>query len=24
MRTADLPPIEIPWWNGRQLRFQFA
>ena len=24
MRSADLPPIEIPWWNGRQLRFQFA
>ena len=24
MRSADLPPIEIPWWNDRQLRFQFA
>jgi hypothetical protein len=24
MRSADIPPIEIPWWNGRQLRFQFA
>jgi hypothetical protein len=24
MRSADLPPIEIPWWNGRDLRFQFA
>jgi len=24
MRSADLPPIEIPWWNGRHLRFQFA
>jgi len=24
MRSADLPPLEIPWWNGRQLRFQFA
>jgi hypothetical protein len=24
MRTADLPPTKIPWWNGRHLRFQFA
>jgi hypothetical protein len=24
MRTAELPPIEIPWWNGRHLHFQFA
>jgi hypothetical protein len=24
MRSADLPDLEIPWWNGRQLRFQFA
>jgi hypothetical protein len=24
MRSAELPPIEIPWWDGRQLRFQFA
>jgi len=24
MRTAELPPIEIPWWNGRQLHFRFA
>jgi len=24
MRSAKLPPVEIPWWNGRQLRFQFA
>ena len=24
MRSANLPPTEIPWWNGRPLRFQFA
>jgi hypothetical protein len=24
MRSADLPPTEIPWWDGRPLRFQFA
>ena len=24
MRTASLPNTEIPWWNGRQLRLQFA
>ena len=24
MRSADLPDTEIPWWNGRPLRFQFA
>jgi hypothetical protein len=24
MRSADLPPVEIPWWGGRSLRFQFA
>ena len=24
MRSAQLPPIEIPWWNNRRLRFQFA
>jgi hypothetical protein len=24
MRSAQLPPIQIPWWNGRHLRFQFA
>jgi hypothetical protein len=24
MRSADLPDIEIPWWNGRPLRLQFA
>jgi len=23
MRTAKLPTIEVPWWNGRRLRFQF-
>jgi transposase len=24
MRSADLPQLEIPWWGGRHLRFQFA
>ncbi|MDQ3092306.1 MAG: hypothetical protein M3R46_11760 [Actinomycetota bacterium] len=24
MRTADLPDTQIPWWNGRRLRFQLA
>lgn len=24
LREADLPTIQVPWWNGRQLRFQFA
>jgi transposase-like protein len=24
MRTANLPELEIPWWNRRPLRFQFA
>jgi hypothetical protein len=24
MRSADLPPTEIPWWNDRHLRFQFS
>lgn len=24
LREADLPTIHVPWWNGRQLRFQFA
>jgi hypothetical protein len=23
MRTAKLPTTNVPWWNGRQLRFQF-
>ncbi len=23
MREAELPTIEVPWWNGRRLRFQF-
>ncbi len=23
MRTAKLPAVEIPWWDGRRLRFQF-
>jgi hypothetical protein len=24
MRSADLPDTQIPWWNGRHLRFEFA
>ncbi len=24
MRSADLPPVEVPWWGGRPLRFEFA
>jgi transposase-like protein len=24
MRSADLPDTQIPWWNGRPLRLQFA
>ena len=24
MRSADLPDTEIPWWNRRHLRFEFA
>ena len=24
MRTASLPKTEIPWWNGRHLRLEFA
>ncbi|HYN63180.1 MAG TPA: hypothetical protein VES36_01135, partial [Candidatus Limnocylindrales bacterium] len=24
MRTAHLPDIEVPWWDGRPLRLQFA
>jgi hypothetical protein len=24
MRSADLPETEIPWWNGRPLRFHLA
>lgn len=24
MRSANLPDTEIPWWNGRPLRLQFA
>jgi hypothetical protein len=24
MRSADLPTTEIPWWNGRHLRFEYA
>jgi hypothetical protein len=22
MRAADLPVIAVPWWQGRQLRFE--
>jgi len=24
MRTAELPDLQIPWWDNRPLRFQFA
>ncbi len=24
MRSADLPIVEVPWWGGRPLRFDFA
>jgi hypothetical protein len=24
MRSADLPTVKVPWWDGRTLRFQFA
>jgi len=24
MRSAQLPNTDIPWWNGRPLRLQFA
>jgi hypothetical protein len=24
MRSADLPELEIPWWDARRLRFEFA
>lgn len=24
MRTANLPKTQIPWWNGRHLRLEFA
>jgi len=24
MRSADLPVVEVPWWGGRTLRFDFA
>lgn len=24
MRTASLPDTDIPWWNGRHLRLEFA
>jgi len=24
MRSADLPALEVPWWDGRRLRFEFA
>jgi hypothetical protein len=24
LRSADLPNTTIPWWNGRQLRYEFA
>lgn len=24
LREADLPVVEVPWWNGRRLRFQIS
>lgn len=24
LRQADLPEVEVPWWGGRLLRFEFA
>ena len=24
LRQADLPTVEVPWWNGRRLSYQFA
>ena len=24
LRSADLPDTTVPWWNGRQLRYEFA
>ena len=24
LRSADLPNTTVPWWNGRQLRYEFA
>ena len=23
LRQADLPTIAVPWWGGRQLRFEY-
>jgi len=24
LRQADLPPVKVPWWGGRRLRFEYA
>jgi hypothetical protein len=24
LRQADIPQVAVPWWGGRQLRFEFA
>jgi transposase-like protein len=24
LRQADLPDVEVPWWHGRRLRFEYA
>ncbi|MFA5785982.1 MAG: hypothetical protein WDA71_03205 [Actinomycetota bacterium] len=24
MRTADLPSVNVPWWGGRRLPYEFA
>jgi hypothetical protein len=24
LRSADLPEVEVPWWDGRRLRFEIA
>jgi hypothetical protein len=24
LRTAQLPPVEIPWWNGRTLTIEIG
>jgi hypothetical protein len=24
LRSADLPQVQVPWWEGRRLRFEIA
>jgi hypothetical protein len=24
LRSADHPLVQVPWWGGRRLRFEFA